>query len=568
MKRINLLLPILLVVISILPLLDLLHPGLPITHDGQDHVARIANFYASLREGNIVPRWAGNLNWGYGHPILMFLYPMSSYIGALFHFLGFSFVASVKLVFAVAYIASGMTMYLWLKEEIGGSEGKERLAEVAGFIGALLYLFAPYRFVDLYVRGAIGEHMAFVFPPLVFYFLLKLSKKYSFWYTIGGSLSFAGLILSHNAISLMFLPIIGLYFLYLFFQVKHKNLFAFRCLLIGILGFGLSAFFWMPAFMEGKYTLRDIVTSNDYASRFVQLKDFLYGPWSYGGTDVLSKQVGIIQWVGILLGMFFVVKALITHKRNAKQRILVGSLLIFITSFIIMTEFAKPIWDHITLLQKFQFPWRFLSVTAFSSAVIGAIAVDELLLDTRGKRMIQVRAFVVLFCMLGLLFLNENYWHPRTYLNKSEMYFAGIYSGTTDTGESSPIWSVRFMEKRPTGRLEVVTGKAIVGEITRNSTTHSYYVIADTKTRFRENTVYFPGWHIYVDDKEVPIEFQDPQNRGLLTFNVNPGKHDIVVLFTETKLRLIADIISVTSAGLLVCSGGLFILRRKRNKIL
>src|SRR3990167_7437139 len=97
---------IFLVFISIVPLVALLHPGLPITHDGQDHVARIANFYQSLSEGNIIPRWAENLNWGYGHPILMFLYPLPSYATSLFHLLGFSLVDSVKLVFAVAFIAS------------------------------------------------------------------------------------------------------------------------------------------------------------------------------------------------------------------------------------------------------------------------------------------------------------------------------------------------------------------------------------------------------------------------------------------------------------------------------
>ncbi len=53
---------ILLMIIAFIPLLDLLNPGLPITHDGQDHIARIANFYQNLEEGNIIPRWAGNLN--------------------------------------------------------------------------------------------------------------------------------------------------------------------------------------------------------------------------------------------------------------------------------------------------------------------------------------------------------------------------------------------------------------------------------------------------------------------------------------------------------------------------
>ena len=154
--------------LGLIPLLDLLHPGLPVTHDGQDHVARIANFYQSLSEGNIVPRWAGNLNWGFGHPILMFLYPLPSYLGSFFHYLGFSFIDSVKLVFAVSYVGSGFAMYLWAKNALG---------EKAGMVCAALYLYAPYRFVDLYVRGAIGEHVAFLFAPLVLLFLLHLSQE-------------------------------------------------------------------------------------------------------------------------------------------------------------------------------------------------------------------------------------------------------------------------------------------------------------------------------------------------------------------------------------------------------
>src|SRR3990167_10125977 len=184
-----------LIFISIIPALSLFHPGLPITHDGQDHVARIANFYQNLSEGNIIPRWAPNLNWGYGHPILEFLYPLPSYIASIFHFAGFSLVDSVKIVFGLAFILSGVFMYLWLREFLG---------EIGAFTGGILYMFAPYRFVDLYVRGALGEHVAFVFLPLIAYFLLRLSKQYSYWFIVGGSISLAGLILSHNAISLMF----------------------------------------------------------------------------------------------------------------------------------------------------------------------------------------------------------------------------------------------------------------------------------------------------------------------------------------------------------------------------
>src|SRR5258708_5812793 len=111
----NKILLITLVILSLIPLFDLLHPGLPITHDGRDHVVRLANFYANLQEGILVPRWSGNLNWGYGHPVLTFLYPLPSYLGSIFHALGFTFVDSTKLVFGISFILSGLTMYLWIQ---------------------------------------------------------------------------------------------------------------------------------------------------------------------------------------------------------------------------------------------------------------------------------------------------------------------------------------------------------------------------------------------------------------------------------------------------------------------
>src|SRR3989344_8942000 len=87
------------ILVSLIAGFDFYRDGFPLTHDGQDHIARIANFYQNLQEGVFIPRWAGNLNWGYGHPILMFLYPLPSYTAFVFLFLGISLIGSVKLVF-------------------------------------------------------------------------------------------------------------------------------------------------------------------------------------------------------------------------------------------------------------------------------------------------------------------------------------------------------------------------------------------------------------------------------------------------------------------------------------
>lgn len=525
----------LLFIIALLPLLDLFNLGLPITHDGPDHVARIANFYQSLTEGHVVPRWAGNLNWGYGHPILMFLYPLPSYIASFFHFVGFSFVDSTKLVFGATYILSIYFMYLLAKAHLGWQ---------AGIVSGILYGFAPYRFVDIYVRGAIGEHVSFVFIPMVCYFLFLLAEGYSKDNRVlqkqnnigvGISLSMTGLILSHNAVSIMFLPIIGLYTLYLYyFYAGRNNKYLLYALISLMLGFGMSAFFWIPAFFEGKYTLRDIVTKSDFGSRFVPLKNFFFSKWSYGGDRELSKEIGILQWAGILGSVWIMLK----EKSQKHIWFLRISLSVFIISLFLMTQFSSQIWKAVSILQKFQFPWRFLHVTVFISALLGGFVVYYI--PEKHKKTAVTACFI-----LAVLF-SRYMWRAQSYLYYPDSYYSGIYKGTTDTGESSPIWSVRFMEKNPDSHIQIIEGDGRVIERRRLSTFHEFEIKAETPLRVAENTLYFPGWRVYIDNVEKKdIEFQDPNWRGLITIDIERGSHEVKLVFTETKLRRVSDYISV-----------------------
>ena len=521
---------IVLVLIAALPLLPFLHPGLPITHDGADHVARVANFYSSLSEGNLIPRWAANLNWGYGHPILMFLYPLPSYFASLFHFLSFSFIDSLKLVFALGFIASGLAMYLWLKNF---------LDKYASFFGAILYMFAPYRFVDLYVRGAVGEHIAFIFPPLVLYFLLKLSQdsKNKLFYTAGASLSFSFLILSHNAISLMFIPFIIAYIIYLFYLKKDKK-FPLLCFSSIILGLGLSFFFWFPAFFEGKYTLRDIVTQGEYVKRFVSPTSLIFGKWSFGTSGVFSTQIGIVHLIVALLSPLVLFK--LFKEKSKLLLFFVLTICYFALSSFLLVEQSGLIYQLVTTLQKLQFPWRFLSTVVFSTAVLGAFCLY--ILDKKYQKAILI---LFVFLTLGLSF---PYWKTNGYIYKPENFFNSVYKGTTDTGESSPIWSIRFMEKAAKVTIQTISGEATFTKGQRNSTHHSYIVNVLSETaRIRENTLYFPNWIILVDGKEIPIEFQDPANRGVITFYVAQGEHKIELLFKDTKLRIVSNVVSFAS---------------------
>jgi len=90
-----------------------------------------------------------------------------------------------------------------------------------------------------------------------------------------------------------------------------------------------------------------------------------------------------------------------------------------------------------------------------------------------------------------------------------------------------------------------------------------YYINSSLRSRILENTLYFPGWNVLVDGSSVPLEFQDPANRGLITFWVNPGKHKIIVEFTETKLRLFSDYLSLLGWGVTIVGVGLILWKKR-----
>jgi len=538
-----------LVGLLVLPLLSLLKPGLPLTHDGLDHVVRIGSFYDSLMEGNLIPRWGRDLNLGYGHPVLSFFYPFSSYLGSLFHLTGLSLVDSTKMVFGFSLLFSGIFMYLWLKEFLGTK---------AGFVGALFYAFAPYRFVDLYVRGAIGECIAFVWLPLILYFGLKFSKKQESVYLLGGSLSLAILIMSHNLLSLMFLPLVLGYFVFLFFSVVPKRK-ANSLLGLGLIiafGFALSAFFWLPAFFEGKYTLRDIVTK-DNITGLEPLSRLIWSPWSYGGTGALSVQLGPLHWLSILIS-----PVLLFLLRKKKNDLFYFGLLVFfsfLASILFILPLAQPLYLKFALLQKFQFGWRFLSLALFAPAFFAAVLVSFL---KEGQKTIFL--FLVVALLLGLSY---QFWQPRDYLLKPDSYYQqAIFTTTNDTGESSPRWSIRRMEKERKADLEVIEGEAEIETRERKVELHSYGIKVKEKTRLVENTLYFPNWQVLANGEVLPLEFQDPEFRGLMTFWLEPGEYQLEVIFRETKLRQVANCLSFVALLSLFIVGFLpRILKRRKQ---
>ncbi len=333
----------------------------------------------ALSAGQFPVRWVSGLGFGLGYPLFNFYPPLTYYLGEVAHLIGFGFIDSIKLVWFVAIVGSGISMYFLARKLFG---------KIGGIVAALFYIYAPYHAIDAYVRGALAELFSFVWLPLI---LLNSSKP-----VISG-IFLALLMITHN---LIFLPFVGIYILW---SRNIKNI-----IISLIIAFGLTAFFWLPALWEKQFTLvDDLLTKNlaSYKIHFVCLPQLWDSLWGYGGSiagciDGMSFKLGKLHIIASLLALIVAV--------IKKSKIIFILFLLFIFSVFMTTEYSSFIWDRIPQLWYLQFPWRFLEFAALFSALLA------------GSIFKYIPRYLSIFLILLLLFFNVKLFQPQTYLNVTD----------------------------------------------------------------------------------------------------------------------------------------------------
>jgi uncharacterized membrane protein len=517
----------LLILISLLPIISIFRSGSYESGDMTTNAIKTIAYYDSFAEGNIIPAWAGELNAGYGYPMFIFAYPLPYYITTLFHVLGFSFVNCVKLFLAFSYVLSGITMYLFLREEIN---------KKSAIIGSIFYLFAPYHLVDMHFRVAIGEMLAFAILPLTFLFTKKIITQTGKQWLILNSLSLSLLIMSHQAISLVSFLFLALYAIFLPSKSIKRKLVAFLSFITGLL---LSCFYWLPVLFEGKFTFQDL----NAAINFPPLQSFIYSPWRYGflfqgHMGELSHIIGYPQIIIIILSIVFLFIKQIGGKNKMLFRFSIFS---FVVLFLMMQSISKPIWENIPLLINFQFSYRLLLIVSFFTSIIAGLIIGR----------INNKYLVIIICFITIMYTILNWGNRRTIPEINDQHLKTILPISTSKIEGlTPAVSKwvnpqnPWMTKIPKNHLEILRGEADYTEIYRNSTVHEYIINAKTDLYLRENTQYFPGWIISANKKQIPINYTNQEFPGIISFQLPRGLYYIELKFVSLPIVVFAKWLS------------------------
>lgn len=499
-------------------------------------------------------RWIPDMGYGFGFPLFNFYPPLPYLIGELVRVFNVSFVDTVKILFVVSFVASGITMYFLAKEFFG---------KFGGVVSSIFYIWAPYHSVDVYVRGAMNEAWALIWFPLILLCLYKIAtqKNKVVGWLVGLSLALFGLLTSHNLMVLIFAPVAGIWSLIWIIKEKSWK----RIIPLGISGIfaiGLSAFFTIPVLAEQKLVQTDTLIKGyyEYSAHFVTLSQLLisrfwgYGPSVWMENDGMSFQAGHIHWILSLAILAIIGFRFLKTKKFDNLAIILG-FFIFTSWFAAFMTHSRSvfIWQRVAPLSFVQFPWRFLTIV-----ILGFSFVSGGLVKLLPKKMAIIISSILVIVLLAL---NWNYFVPQNgklgSLTDQEKFSgaawelqqtAGIYDYLPKYAITAP--------KEPQGKqglTQVMSGGAKVSNLYEKTKSAGFDIeVFDAISEVRIGIFKFDGWRVYVDGKEIETYVPAEEEWGRMWIKVPAGSHKVTLRFVDTPVRMVSNTISLVSWLILI----------------
>lgn len=350
-------------IVSIFVCLPLLNKNCNIyIDDGIQHLCRLIGTEQTLVSKQFLPMIMSNFCNNFGYSWNIFYSPLTAYIPLIFRIFSFSFETCLKLFMFVVTVATGIAMYKFV---IKITKNKN-----IAILASVLYIIAPYRITDMYVRMALAELTSFIFIPMVFsgmYSIINENKKSSLL-IIGAS----GLILTHTVVC-MYTAI--LCFVYLIVFIRKLNKKSILNLLVSLLMIVLiTSFYWVglaqhyfstsyEVFVPGRMERVDVL--NFYKTSLSQL---VY-------TDQEQKmiyEIGIVTFIGLLLTPIAIMK----FEKQGKEKDFTKIYGLFGILGIVLTIMTLKIFPFEKLPGTFtmiQFTFRLFEFTSFFFAIISAV---------------------------------------------------------------------------------------------------------------------------------------------------------------------------------------------------
>ncbi|MGQ9500999.1 MAG: 6-pyruvoyl-tetrahydropterin synthase-related protein [Anaerolineae bacterium] len=586
-----------LMLFAIWPLLT--HRGLPNTADGAVHLMRQAELNQAWKEGILYPRWAPDLAYGYGMPLFHYAPPLLYQVTQVLHMLGLPLDEAMKGTLILMIMLYSVGSYLFVRDLFGPR---------AGVLAAAMYLYAPYRLRELYIQGNYGQFCGLAFYPLILWAFYRSATNRSLRHLPLAALSLAGLLVSHNISFMLFVPLLIGYLTYLLIfgapGILGRGMVAKRFAIASVLGLGLAAFFWLPAFAERDYIRLTGITTGffDFRRNFISLDEMFavprpldqaainpYFPLSLGLPHTLLAGLMLISLFACLLGQL--VKPIVRGSSHDSMeasicpadRHISGHALFFGVALLgycfLMLPESQTLWESVPLLKLAEFPWRMLGPATLCVSVLagGWVYLCERWFAPpaysyrAGCIAMVIGLTLAIVANLFYLFHSQFIvWGTPTPADVMAYERRSRAIGTTSTGEFLPRWAERHpspevlappqemgelaLRVEPTSLPEGASAKTL------QLTAHQALLHINSPTRFTATfrLLYWPGWQVWI--RQPPAEEWQPVHGieitkpdGLIRAPLPAGDYYVLLRLEETPLRRISAWVSLFAA--IACVG-------------
>jgi hypothetical protein len=528
----QLIFPSLLIILTFLILKPLFSNRLLYSDDAELHAARVANYYLAVKQDQIPPRWAPNLDSGYGSAVFNFTYPLPYLISTvIFMALPTMIVTSLNLTIILLTVSGVLGIYFLARQFF--------LPPWRSAIAAVLYLAAPYTLINIYSRTALGEIAFFALLPWVMWGVENIirKKKGSLLLSVFLVIDLSLLFISHQTSLIITFPVLAIYY---WIRTKDKSEFIAlikQTIPIAVISLLLTAWYWLPALMEKQYVILDRTsTITNYFTQFPQRWSFFFHQIT--NLDRLNTfkmvSVGYSSWIIFLISLWIA-----TKKKVADKKIILYLLGTITLTTLLMMPFSRPLWLISSLGNYLQYPWRLLSILTLCTVLL-FIHISKI-------KLFKNNYWLAIVLVVTSLLSMSIYAQPRGFQEWSDHELFEYFKTTTTFNEFQPIWAAEYTRHFPEEKISfrVPQQDLYVDEVLQSAdyssleiqnwsgSQMSYSVKTDEPVEVIQKTYYFPGWELKINNQIHEIFYQDKEFPGHITYSLDSGEHQIQLEFTQ-----------------------------------
>ncbi|MDX6692503.1 MAG: hypothetical protein QOF02_106 [Blastocatellia bacterium] len=495
--------------VALLAVLPVLIKGLPYGPDSTAYYRICLAFYQDLRQGDWFPAWVANSSGGYGDLSVRFYPPLTFYLASLFRALTGDWHRASLLLFYLFSVVGAAGVYFW---------AASLTARKWAIIAAAVFCFLPFHVTELYTAFMLPQFAAAGFLAFALGCVERIcqSRRRDCCYVAGLGSAYALLILTNLPLALIGSLSLALYAALRLTRSHLKRQLA--ALAVGAtLGLLASGFFLIKVLTETKWLSGD---KNHYRAWYDYGNNFLLSSGPEGSALWLVNLIAAATLVALLPSSILLLKQ--QRRRYAPLVVLAFAALFMATSL------SKPLWLIIPKLAEVQFPWRWLSVTTITGAVIIGVAFPQWLVVARGRyRPLAILAFGVL--LIAVSFSALQLMKGAVFLSREA--FNGLIA-QTETKEGTeadqywlPVWA------RPSPSLPQPGASLVSGQT---------FSAANAGT-IKIKTFYYPRWHAFMETESLPVS---PDSDGSMLLSV-PRSGEVRVVWVEPLAAQAAKALSL-----------------------